>query len=78
MADGWRRCRECASFHAGEQCGRAYCMAVWLEMSDRDLWYYFHDRYSKKFLRGNMRPMVTFANNIACPKFKPGREQGGH
>jgi hypothetical protein len=53
-------------------------MAVWLEMSDRDLWYYFHDRYSKKFLRGNMRPMVTFANNIACPKFKPGREQGGH
>jgi hypothetical protein len=68
-----RRCAECAHFHAYMRCGRAFCTAVWLEMTGRDLQYYRHDNYTKKLLRGNRRPMVTFAGNVACPKFIPTR-----
>lgn len=76
MNDGYHRCHECAYFVPAIPRGYAYCMAVWLEMSDRDLWYYCHYGYSKKFVKDNRRAMVTFANNIACPQFKPGRAPG--
>jgi len=73
-----RRCAECAHFRAYMRCGRAFCTAVWLEMTDRDLECYRHDNYTKKLLRGNRRPMVTFAGNVACQRFAPaGAKEGG-